>query len=268
MPTPIDASASAQDSGTMPPAPDASSADGSAPPPPATDLCVSIPALSNAPNINGELEPGLVLHPVTPVGWHDQPDMASPPFPDGYSASIAAAWRPDGLYVFASVLDPNRVPADPGLRAYLGDGVEFYVDSDGLYGAAPLYDDPGGRQIIIAAPDNDDDTVQRGDLYKPEFTFISEWTSPEFGAFPQSGGYTVEAIIRAADLGLGSWTLSAGQQVGFNFSHNVSGEPGVPQTNGWRLGQYFVEIVDNPLQALSDYPYYNVEAFCEPTLEP
>ncbi len=56
--------------------------------------CEELPYLAAAPDLDGVMEPGMSLEPVTPVGWRD----STTPLPSGQSLSYAAAWRADGLY--------------------------------------------------------------------------------------------------------------------------------------------------------------------------
>jgi hypothetical protein len=67
----------------------------------------------------------------------------------------------------------------------------------------------------------------------------------------------MEVIVTSTDLGLSSWTLSQGQQVGIDIGHNVSYPDGQTGSNGYRLGQYFEQ---------GTQPWMYENQFCVPTL--
>lgn len=226
-----------------------------------SDYCQTIPALPAPPVIDGALDARLNLVSITPLGW-----SGSTPEPGHTTASLAAAYRPDGLYVFVRVVDPNRLPPAAGGYAWEGDGVELYADDDGMYLAGPLYDDPGSVQIITSAPGDDSTAVASGQRFR-DTVDLGPWTSSGFRAFPTSDGYVLEAFLTAADLDLPGWSLSSGGQVGFNVSINVSGLDEQVGTDaglqGSRLGQYFLHVGGD---ACAGRPYCSSTAFCNPRL--
>ncbi len=114
------------------------------------DYCHVIPPLPSAPVIDGVLDCGPTLAPIVPELWRGAAPL--PPFPAGNSAQVAAAWRPDGLYIFIAVTTPVAIPADPASPAYFGAGVELFVDHDGTFPSAPAYDNPGTMQMIVLSP--------------------------------------------------------------------------------------------------------------------
>jgi hypothetical protein len=231
--------------------------------------CATIPFLSDAPILDGYVDPGIYLEPVVPVGWRN----ASTPLPGGNSALFGAAWRPDGVYFFMVVTDPDRVPAPlPEDEAddwilWQGDAVEIYLDHDGVFDA-PLgsYAEMGTRQVIVSAPPSDsEENTERAALRFSDGS--SDVYTPYDGALwvsrPIPGGYVVELFIDGAALNLSSWTLQEGSTIGVNFGHNVSGD-GAPDGN--RLSQYFMKVRE-PLEGDdNDYPFRNEATFCESLL--
>jgi hypothetical protein len=223
------------------------------------EYCQELPALSQPPTIDGTLEPGLELVDFIPVDW-----TGPGPLPAGNSAVYAVAWRPDGIYFFVSVSDPNRLPPAPGERSFYGDGVELYVDDDGAYDNPSDYDAPGSIQYIMPAPVDGDTPSTRFEAFR-DMDIQLGWVFTGFQVYPRAGGYVLEAFLQASDLGLPVWSLAAGDTVGFNLAHNVSfaSDQGVPNN---REGQYFVRIADAPDLDGCDHPYCNVLAFCTPVL--
>lgn len=120
---------------------------GDAPP---ADYCARVPGLADPPAIDGALEAGLVLQTLVPVGW-DSSVLPLPPVPD-VPVRFAAGYRPDGVYFFVDVSDPDRFPAPSTELSYCGDGVEIYVDHDGVFTEAPSFDSAGSMQFIARAP--------------------------------------------------------------------------------------------------------------------
>jgi hypothetical protein len=174
------------------------------------------------------------------------------------TAEFAIAWRPDGIYFFLSVTDPTLVPAAATDDNWKGDGVELYVDSDGTFGAPPNYDDPGTRQIVIGVPA----PTSRTSVWLKQ-GYLSEWTGGKFVSAVRPGGYVVEAFVTAQDLGLATWSLAKGDHVGIDLGINVSFRTATQTGSaGHRLGQYFLRAS----WAGNLFPYFNVNAFCTPTL--
>ena len=203
------------------------------------------------------LEPGLELYPVTPVDW-----TGATGIPAGNSSQLSVAWRPDGLYFYFLIDDPERLTAGVAELPGCGDGAEIFVDSDGVYVAPPAYDDPGTRQFTIAAP-VDDVTVSTWADIHVDGSSTGAWTSTQFGAFPLSTGYAVEAFISAADLALATWTLTAGASVGLDVSVNVSPTTDPGGACHRRLGQYFLSSLGG-----SRRPFVDVGSFCNTVLAP
>ena len=50
------------------------------------------------PVIDGELDCGPAAVAITPVGWNGTTTL-----PSSHSARVAAAWRPNGIYVYVEV---------------------------------------------------------------------------------------------------------------------------------------------------------------------
>jgi hypothetical protein len=227
--------------------------------------CNELRKLERAPVIDGIVEPGMFLEEVDPVGWKVCSNCPRT-FPSGHGTRYAAAWFDDGLYWYLELTDPDRNPADPGDEAWMGDGLELYIDHDAVFASSGSYDNPGTIQIVMAAPPDDGSDSSRAARYRPSEAFTT-WTSSEWIATPTTTGYVVEAMIVAADLDLASWTPTAGQNVGIDLSHNVSLPVGDNGTEGNRHGQYFLQIGPTPLTG-EDYPYINSGVFCTPELLP
>jgi hypothetical protein len=236
---------------------------------PTVDYCVNIPYLRATPVIDGAIEPGLTLQTMPATLWSATPRSAGAAFPAGVSTQFAVAWRADSLYFFVRVIDPSRVPASPAHAPYCGDSVEIYVDDNGMSTVAEKYDVSGTRQFVVAAPENDSMSVVRASVGSPSGN--SRWTSTQFGAFPIAGGYTIEARIRAVDLGLPTWTLAAGNHVGIDLGTNVSYDTrqpdgcsiAAPQLQGSRLGYYILRLVTPRRYGDErDYPFKTPDAFC------
>jgi hypothetical protein len=210
--------------------------------------------LPNAPVIDGVLDCGPALVSIVPQGWN-----GVAPLPAGNSAAIAAAWRPNGLYVFVRVTTPAVIPADPGSPPYDGAAAEVYVDSDGVFPNAPTYDNPGAAQMIVEAPPSVSMPAKIGDRYRNAVD-LGVWTSTQFGTFPTANGFVFEAFVAAADLGLSMWTLASGNHVGFDVSVDVSyATAAMMGPQGHRNGQYFLHVGAAP-------PYSDPRSFCTPTL--
>jgi hypothetical protein len=252
----------------------------------AVDYCQSVPPLPAPPVIDGVLDCGPTPVPIVPEDWRGAAPL--PPFPPGNSAQVAAAWRPDGLYVFIAVTTPVVIPADPAQLAYYGAGVEVFVDGDGLFTTPGLYDVPGTIQVIVPSPPYDpadasatvcpvdaaadaDDASdggasedagadaaeaaapgRRAEVYRNEAD-LGAWTSSQFGTFPTATGFVFEGFFVAADLGLPSLALAAGGQVGFDFAVDVS-FPDYCTTGleGHRAGQYFMNVATTAADAAED----------------
>jgi hypothetical protein len=246
-PVSLDAEALPPDAPTLPP--DAASPDAA----PAPDYCAVIPPLAAPAVIDGKLDPGQRLRPWVPVAW-----TGTTPLPDNVNAAYAVAWRPEGLYFFVDVTDPDRIAETMQPNFHCGDSVELYVDSDGAFATPTKYDPQGTRQFVIGAPTRLATPRQVGAVWEGT-TPRGPFTSTSFVASPTANGYSVEAFIIAGDLNLKTWNLSAGQAVGIDLAHNVS-KPlpsGVACDN--RLGQYFVR--DSALDPIP-LPFINTAAFC------
>jgi hypothetical protein len=229
------------------------------------DYCAALPPLPAAPIIDGVLDCGPALVAIAPVDWNGPPPL--PPFPDGNSAELAAAWRPDGLYVFMNVTTPAAFPAEATDPVFYGAGVEVFVDDDGVYASAPTYDDPGAIQLVVAAPPDATTTGRRAEGFR-NAADEGPWASTQFGTFPSPTGFVFEGFVAAADLGLASWTLAAGDAVGFDVSVDVSfTTAAMTGPQGHRVGQYFLHV-EAPVgdAATITTPYQDPRAFCTPTL--
>ena len=222
------------------------------------DYCSALPSLPAPPVIDGRLDCGPALLPIVPVSWTG-PGVV----PAGNSAKLAAAWRPDGLYVFVEVTDPELIPADNGDPPWYGDGAEIYVDNDGLFPNSPAYDTANTTvQLVTEAPATATSTSQIAETYRAQ-NASGPWTSTTFEAFGTPTGYVLEAFVTAPDLDLTTWALAPNQNIGFDIAVNVSYPSTTPGTQGHRLGQYFLFVAPPPAGG----PYVDVRSFCTPTLQ-
>lgn len=239
---------------------DADAAEGPAPipTPEATGFCAALPQLAQAPTLDGTIEPGLTLEEVSPQGWTDG-------IPAGNYMRFAAAWLPSGLYFFLEVTDTELNPAPADAPIWQGDSVEAYVDHDGIlpeYG----YDLAGAKQLMLGAPTFGQTEPVRGDVYRSG-NREHGWDATRYVGVPTAGGYVIELLVEAPDLGLGSWSLAAGDYVGFDLAHGVSHPLGVTGADGNRLGQYFLRIASPTTSSINDYPWVNANVFCVPRLD-
>ena len=94
---------------------------------PITDYCISIPRLTEAAALDGELDCGLMPIDIEPQGWVYEPSQLDA------TARFAAAWDEGGVYFFLDVRDPSPVLAEALDPLWMGDSVEFYLDTNGSY---------------------------------------------------------------------------------------------------------------------------------------
>jgi hypothetical protein len=266
--------ASMSSDATMP-TPDASSADDasmtidagpSCTPSAPRDYCMRLPALPRAPQIDGVLDCGPPLAALTAVAWNSTQSM-----PADHHARYAAAWRPDGIYIYVEVDDPLLLPALAGdVDPWCGDGVELYADADGIYVSAPDYDDPGAMQLLATSPARDSSTALAVDAryHTRSLARAGDWAAARHDAVKRAGGYALEAFIAAADLELNSWSLTAGGKVGFDIAINVSVADESQKVGcGYYLGQYYLRVSKSPCSSDNCRPYSNAAAFCTALLE-
>ncbi len=237
---------------------------------PIVDYCTGVPSLPAPPVIDGVLDPcGPALVAMTPVGWNGPPPL--PPFPPGNSASFAAAWRPDGLYVFIAVTTPADFPADDASPLFYGAGVELFVGGHGTTMAPPTFDNPGEIQLVVASPPDSVTEGQRAEGFR-NAADQGPWTSTRFGTFPTPAGFNFEGFVVASDLGLPTWALQASDIIGFDVAVDVSFTmEATTGTQGHRVGQYFFHQA--PADAGADAavigaPYSDPRSWCAPALGP
>lgn len=232
---------------------------------PRRDYCVELPALPDPPLLNGVLDCGLELVELPPTSWDSNQSV-----PSDNHARYAAAWRPDGIYLYVEVDDMLLLPAlmtDDG--PWCGDGVELYVDSDGLFPSPPDYDDPGTMQFIAASPSLDDVPIALPQLYhtRQPGSPIREWSGGHM-MVARDNGYALEAFFTATDLELDSWSLASGESVGLDIAINVSVEDASDNAKcGYALGQYYLRVSDSPCNNQNCRPHTTIEAFCSAVLE-
>jgi hypothetical protein len=221
------------------------------------DYCNGFPALGSVPVLDGEIDCALTLAPVVSARWTGPGVL-----PSDISAQYAAAWYPNGIYVYIDVTDPTREPAPDPNNPYCGDGVEIHLDNDGLFSSAPRYDNPGTIQLVAMAPMNDTESRSVGSMYR-DTNRLGDWNPTRFATYPRPGGYRLEAMVTAEDLGLTTWDLMVAGRIGFDLSINVSG---TPSGCGTRLGQYFLRIYTAGSAPCRGEPHCDVRAFCTPEL--
>jgi hypothetical protein len=224
--------------------------------------CEQVMPLASAPVIDGVLEPDVAL-----LRWLDP---STPDLPLGMRVDVALAYRPDGVYFYLAVDDPTLDPPPLDALDYCGDGVELYVDDDGVIQAPPAYDSPGTMQFIVAGPSDSATPARRGQRFtfpnipSGDSTDLGDWTSDDFVAVATAGGYAVEAFVVASDLDLDAWTLAPGGKIGWNLSFNIGGPqaPGIDACTT-RSQQFHFRLASSGVCAP---PYCNASALCTPTL--
>jgi hypothetical protein len=224
--------------------------------PTAETICDGLVPMPTSPVIDGRVDCGLSLQGFTPLGWSGAGSV-----PAGRAARWAAAYRPDGLYLFVAVTTGALAPfGSDGTKFHCGDAVELFVDADGSYASPPSYDPTGSIQLVVQAPGPGEASRKAGWRWR---TGVSQgaW-SGTFVSVPTADGYAVEAFVRAADLGLASWSLAPGGHVGVTLAIDVAGPPS-PDPACPRAGQYAATLAPS---GACVYPWCNVGAFCRPTL--
>lgn len=221
------------------------------------DYCEQVPALQQAPVIDGTLDCGPPLLSIAPQAWNGTVAM-----PVDHVAKLALATRNDGLYVYVEVHGTARLPHPSGSSIYCGDAVELYIDADATFDAAGAYDKPGTMQFIVAAPTAAGAGVDA--MRYVQGADHSAWLSTQVQTAVLSDGYAIEAFITAADLDLGSWTPSS--KLGFDLAIDVSAPSGTTGLKcGLQLGQYFMRVADMA-GSCNHEPWCNTLALCAPAL--
>jgi hypothetical protein len=225
------------------------------------DYCTQLPALGAPPAIDGTLECGLTLSPMQPLGWQG-PGAA----PDK-RASFAAAWHREGLYAFVEVRGQHVTPHPANEPVFCGDAVELYVDDDAEVDDAGTYDEKGTMQFVVAAPRAD---AVAGEVDAWRFTQgVSQgaWISKTVRVTALPDGYTVEAFITAADLGLWQWNPSL--RLGFSVAIDLSAPPGADAASGCstEAAQFFLRLAA-PRGGCPGEPWCDARAFCDAELLP
>lgn len=238
---------------------DASAADGGGPQcvvDTVSSYCSALPALPGAPVIDGELECGLRLLPLGPEGWTGSGTPSK-------TASYAAAWHPDGLYLYVEVRGKAIEPHPSGQPIYCGDAVELFVDADANLDDGGAFDANGTMQLVIAAP-----ASESGDIDAMRFiqgTPQGAWFSKSLRTrrLTNEEGYSVEALVAAPDLNLWEWTPS--MRLGFSMGIDVAAVGGADGNCGGRAGVFYLRVVA-PDPSCAGEPWCDVRAFCRPSL--
>lgn len=233
------------------------------------DYCRALPHLDHVPVIDGRPECGLPLRTFAPQGWVGViPSISS----DQGTPRFALAWHEQGIYVYLEIVDGSLLPPLAGTEIWCGDSAEAYVDSDGKFASATMYDNPGTSQFIATPPSNNPLAPLRAERFRDGDTATGRpWSTPNHTTFITDKGYGLEAFITAPDLDLDSWTLHAGDTVGVDVSANVSLTPAAvnarqPSDCGTRAGQWFLRSASSGCLDKACAPYRNTSAFCTPTL--
>jgi hypothetical protein len=196
---------------------------------------------------------------MTPVGWTPSAGGSAPStLPSGNSATIAVAWRPNGLYFFVDVTTPDVISAGTSNPPFYGSAVEIYVDSADP--TASSYPSTGSIQLVAEAPASGS-SASVGDGYR-DTNNVETWSASEFATYTTTSGFVFEGFVSATDLGLSTWTLASGNQLGFDIGIDVSFTNATSTTNqGHRAGEYFLSVGSGV-----GAPYTDPRAFCAPTL--
>lgn len=221
------------------------------------DYCRLLPEIPSAPVIDGVIECGLEPIPLTPVAWN-----GSQPLPS-VQAQYAAGWRADGLYVYVAVTGVPVNPHPAGEPIYCGDAVEIYVDGHAEGEDAGVSEGAGTMQFVVAAPAAADAPIDawRFANGQPQ----GAWITKTLRTTRLADGYSIEAWITAADLGL--WEWSPREQLSFGLAVDVSGPPDSEGLRcGLLLGQFFLRVAA-PSGACSGEPWCDVRAFCDANLQ-
>ncbi len=220
---------------------------------------------------------------TTPVAI--PPDLSSPAY---YGAGVEIFVDDDGAFATPGRYDtpgtvqmivPSPVASAPDASvaacpvdasADAPDGADASLSADGASTDAALADG-APADATADAPVEAGWTGPRAQIYRNE-TSLGPWTSSRFGTFPKATGFAFEGFFAAADLGLTTWTLTAGASVGFDVGIDVS-FPDVCTigVEGHRAGQYFFYEPMNPADAGPDAspigpPFADSRSFCTPTL--
>jgi hypothetical protein len=85
----------------------------------------------------------------------------------------------------------------------------------------------------------------------------------QFVSYATSDGFTTEAFVVAADLGLTTWSLSAGGTIGLDVAIDI-GSPSEPASCP-RLGQFTIQLPQGTSSGCA--ASCDVGEFCTPGLE-
>jgi hypothetical protein len=223
------------------------------------DDCASLAKMTTIPRIDGTLDCGIPSWPMPMVASFGNGLDAG-----AVEADVAAAWRPEGLYLYVRVrgAGPVRSPPPAGATGlWCGDAIEVFVDDNGIYANAPLYDDPGTVQLVVSSPDDAGAPASVGEMYR-NLEDLGAWKG-NFVTVRTSDGFAVEAFIVAADLGLGTWSLAAGGHVGLDVSVDLGSPSALPATCP-RLAQFTIQLPDPSSGAC--VAACDVNEFCAPQL--
>ena len=199
-----------------------------APPTPASldASCTGVGAMSTAPVIDGVLDCGIPLWPM-PVVVTAGPGV----IPSGVQARIAAAWRPDGLYLFVRVTGAGatRTPAPTGDPAWCGDATRaLRRPRRRLSGRAR-------PTTTIRAPFSSSRSLRRARPSPRAWGRCSAtraiWVPgrASSSALRRATASLPEAFVAAADLGLTTWSLSAGGTIGLDVLDRHLSSPRSPR---------------------------------------
>jgi hypothetical protein len=220
-----------------------------------SNYCGALPALPSAPVIDGVLECGLSSLAIQPEGWKgaDKPKR---------TASYAAAWRSDGLYLYVEVHGAGIQPHATSEEIYCGDGVELFVDADADVEDGGGYDASGTMQFVVAAP------ATRGAAIDAK-RFVQgvskgPWTSKTLQTKRLSDGYSLEVFIGGADINLSKWAPK--MRLGFSVGIDVAAPPSAAAAGcSGRAGVFFLKVSDTS-GGCGGQPWCDAGAFCRALL--
>jgi hypothetical protein len=229
---------------------------------PLVSSCDRIPMYPTAPVLDGLLDPCLDTFDVTPQGW-----TGAAPMP-AVTARAALAWRPNAVYVYVEVHDPDLHPAAMSDPAGCGDAVELYVDADGTFTTPGAYDVPGTIALVMQAPSSPTGHATSGEWYQAGGA-SGHWSTAHAWMIGRDFGYSIDVLVEASDLMVSGWAPSAGGSFGIDIGVDVSTPDGSPTTRpgecGVRAGRFFLRVVP-PAGGLCGNPSCDTRAFCTGTL--
>lgn len=130
------------------------------------------------------------------------------------SGTVKLAWRPEGLYIGANVIDDKFLQKSSGDKAYCDDHLEIYLDMTPSFDKARDKFGDGQYQIVL----NPGDLSSTFSVIKAEavmfFPTVKTLNSVKVYAKKTDGGWVLEALIPWSELGVE--TVERGKLVGID----------------------------------------------------